>query len=974
MSAISQVVRISAEPLIGGEPLRGTGFVVQGKKLVTAFHVLYDLKDGEPRPRREVVTLTYFGLDRGRATYALHSSPLDLTPQSIHAQDPVADWIVVNLGAVPDFAHEWACASLPRGRDAERLYQFGSYGFPRDDGKALNGTIESTQANHRGRWVYQLSSDSVVDGEHVPGYSGGPVVVNDEVVAVVLRADVTPDKKLAGRSFYACPIDVVAVPKQAPQTTTSTGHPLDLASVIPHAGSPMTNIPTGPRLIGRDAIQASLRHALSDSRVVTLVGAVGCGVNTIARSVALDLFVRDVVGQAWAAQCRHNRLPENAIAEVILPGELGTPPISGIVKVLGRTASSLVVIHDPPPAALASTTPSGKWLAKLMDRAPGLRLVITQQGQSDGHFSGSVVRVPPLTVPESWLLLREFAGPMDRDAASLASAVAKLDGSAWALRMFAYAIKRTSGGFPSLRSDLPPIEAARYAVLNTLDPRTQDVYQAASLAYAAEFTREDAAAAAEVDGSTAARAIAELVDANLVSARRHLLLQSDVYRVVGASGRALMLPGDHGAVALASAAGTAARNHVADLARANAPFGLPPHQIRQLARLDLLGDEVSVVAGGTGIAAARCSLGEMARLSSRGSYLRATRVANDALEKCATEDVALQACIMLGSADAHTRARAPKEALECLDQMESILLNQPNDQAWRLISSIGSRVRGNALVLLERRHEAIESFERSANTLPVTEFYHRTSAELGLATAYGGINDQTRALEHAERALNLCPEDTWLRGVAHLVKGNILVDDPSRHQEAAQQYEQAIAGIERIGRFALRALPLLNLGVVHFVTGNLELAGPWFEQARIVFAEQAERPPNAILVDLNIAELSLEIAVVDGDRSRLPAVGAQLDQVIKDYTHSKNVMEREKALALSLALRSVVHACLHERLQADKCWEDSLRCRASMPGCCELAAVEDRMPPPDTAHPEAHDAIIARRIVGRIRVSGWLQR
>jgi hypothetical protein len=194
MAGRSDVVRIAA----GAS--RGTGFLIDESRVLTALHVVGTAIGGVVTlhgPVRVEGALSESG--RIRSVVAL----LD----SIEGMrfDAALDWICLRVEGLEALARPRIRA--PRAADATAEWR--TYGFPReapDDGKSAGGRCRSIDAVVRIRGkqqpVLQVFAEELGAGDNPGGFSGAPLFVGDEVVGMFFSA---PERADSG-TLYALPV------------------------------------------------------------------------------------------------------------------------------------------------------------------------------------------------------------------------------------------------------------------------------------------------------------------------------------------------------------------------------------------------------------------------------------------------------------------------------------------------------------------------------------------------------------------------------------------------------------------------------------------------------------------------------------------------------------------------------------------------------------------------------------------------
>jgi WD40 repeat protein len=173
---------------------RGTGVLVTADLVLTAMHVV---------------------ADRSSPTLALYPGTISLAfPGHVtvaHVVDrgwsPNADWILLRCITPPP------CEPMPIADSAADSDTWETYGFPDAnprDGMVQIGTIENAAGVFENVPAYQLYSKQAAAGSGAPvkGLSGGPVIVDGALVAV-LRSSLMRDGQNVAGTLYGCPIDLI---------------------------------------------------------------------------------------------------------------------------------------------------------------------------------------------------------------------------------------------------------------------------------------------------------------------------------------------------------------------------------------------------------------------------------------------------------------------------------------------------------------------------------------------------------------------------------------------------------------------------------------------------------------------------------------------------------------------------------------------------------------------------------------------
>lgn len=173
---------------------RGTGTLVTGDLVLTAMHVVADRNSPTLSLYPGTITLAFPG----------HLTEAHVVDRGWH---PNADWILLRCVTPPP------CAPLPLADSAVDGDTWETYGFPDAnprDGMVQIGTIDNASGTFEGVAAYQLFSNQAAAGTGAPvkGLSGGPVVVDGALVAVMRSSLMREGQNVAG-TLYGCPIDLI---------------------------------------------------------------------------------------------------------------------------------------------------------------------------------------------------------------------------------------------------------------------------------------------------------------------------------------------------------------------------------------------------------------------------------------------------------------------------------------------------------------------------------------------------------------------------------------------------------------------------------------------------------------------------------------------------------------------------------------------------------------------------------------------
>lgn len=207
----THVLRIEF-PGSAGEQPRGTGFLIEHGRMVTALHVVAD------RARNPVVF--YPGPMTLRTATLNAVGRFDFNDIELKALAPLRwdrdeDWVLLEVPA------DLQAAVLPHApaKEVTAGAQWTIYGFPDanpDDGCALGGQLRTKAAAFRDVQVLQLFSAEAAAGDGMPvaGISGAPVVIDGRVIGLMRSGLCNQERpsdisRSEAGTLFACPIEVV---------------------------------------------------------------------------------------------------------------------------------------------------------------------------------------------------------------------------------------------------------------------------------------------------------------------------------------------------------------------------------------------------------------------------------------------------------------------------------------------------------------------------------------------------------------------------------------------------------------------------------------------------------------------------------------------------------------------------------------------------------------------------------------------
>jgi hypothetical protein len=193
---------------------RGTGFLVDSTRVLTALHVLGSTVNGKFELLAPTIELTFASM-REDAPESLRFPVYVCGREDVLDFDDHLDWACIGVD------EEAVTGILPlpmRSFDQDdQNAQWDTYGFPNDfpdDGKATTGIVASTGASMRVRSVsvaaLQVFSREAASarGGIVHGYSGGPVIVEHHVIGMLTAAAEDNGTSLEG-TLYAIPLSSI---------------------------------------------------------------------------------------------------------------------------------------------------------------------------------------------------------------------------------------------------------------------------------------------------------------------------------------------------------------------------------------------------------------------------------------------------------------------------------------------------------------------------------------------------------------------------------------------------------------------------------------------------------------------------------------------------------------------------------------------------------------------------------------------
>jgi len=173
----------------GENTIRGTGFLVTDRLVLTAMHVVADREKEGLVPWGAMIKLSF----RGGWT------PAEIVAGCWNADE---DWALLECAMPPQ------AEPLPLGQLAEQA-TLETYGFPdaNAEGMVFQGRVVDPHARYDSISAMQLFSDQAAAGQGAPvsGLSGAPCIVGGQVVGLMRSALMTEYGEAVAGTLYACP-------------------------------------------------------------------------------------------------------------------------------------------------------------------------------------------------------------------------------------------------------------------------------------------------------------------------------------------------------------------------------------------------------------------------------------------------------------------------------------------------------------------------------------------------------------------------------------------------------------------------------------------------------------------------------------------------------------------------------------------------------------------------------------------------
>ena len=319
------VVRLSV-----GES-RGTGFLLDAQRVLTALHVVGRLDQGRLVLHGPSLRITAAVTDGASFRF-----PVSIPTIDDIKFDETRDWACIQVkgafsGVVP----------LPVGelKDEDEGSCWNTYGFPdscSEEGKATAGTITSVAAilDLGGRKVtaIQLFSREAGAGMGgvVHGFSGAPVIVDGRIVGILCGASVNVQ---TGRSdegtLYAIPLYTLGVPLPTVE--------------CPYPGLRPFEQKDAPRFFGREAETDDVVRQVGDGhRQILVVGPSGSGKSSFVKAgVVPNLAYAE--GQFELRTVRPGPLPADALLKALGTGATPKNAVDTLLSASMKHALLIVI-------------------------------------------------------------------------------------------------------------------------------------------------------------------------------------------------------------------------------------------------------------------------------------------------------------------------------------------------------------------------------------------------------------------------------------------------------------------------------------------------------------------------------------------------------------------------------------------------------------------------------------------------------
>lgn len=178
-------------------------------------------------------------------------------------------------------------------------------------------------------------------------------------------------------------------PVAHPHPPAHPAPPVDANQHSPHIPSPLT------RILGREDAVETIINRLSQSRIVTIVGAGGIGKTTVALAVAAKLVAsqRDGAGFVDLAPLTDHRLVPSALATVLGLAVRSNNAVPGLIAFLA--GKQMLIVLDSCEHVVAAVA---VMVSELLEGTAGLHILATSREPL--RVAGeSVQRLPPLKTP-----------------------------------------------------------------------------------------------------------------------------------------------------------------------------------------------------------------------------------------------------------------------------------------------------------------------------------------------------------------------------------------------------------------------------------------------------------------------------------------------------------------------------------------------------------------------------------------------
>lgn len=178
----------------------GTGFLIDGSRVLTALHVVGTVLDGKVVPHGPIRV-------EGTIAEGIHLRPVVAVLDSVEDMsfDAAFDWICLQVEGLDALSR----SRVRPVRPSDETSEWRTYGFPSEaqaDGKSAGGrfrSINSAVTLHGvQRAVLQVFAEELGAGDQPGGFSGAPLFVGDEIVGMFFSSGIRP----GSGTMYALPV------------------------------------------------------------------------------------------------------------------------------------------------------------------------------------------------------------------------------------------------------------------------------------------------------------------------------------------------------------------------------------------------------------------------------------------------------------------------------------------------------------------------------------------------------------------------------------------------------------------------------------------------------------------------------------------------------------------------------------------------------------------------------------------------